>query len=383
MRGSIIKREMKKGVVYDIVFDLGRDPVTGRRKQKWQRGYRTRKEAEAALAKAIAEVEQGAFINPEKLTVGDYLREWHANRKHSLGIRTWERYGQLIENWLVPLLGNIPLQKLTPMHLERWITTMLEAPRRDGREGKLSPTTVHHAVTVLGKALRDAVKKRIIPANPLDAVEKPRRERKEPVALSEEEARKILQAAEGTCAYTPIALALYTGARLGEILALSWEDVDLAAGCIFIRQALKRSRTGELLIDAPKTRGSRRRVEIGPETAAVLKRQKKLQAEWRLKAGPLWQDTGLVCTREDGSPINPHAMSSLFHKVAAKAGVRAGFHSLRHTHATLLLKADVNLKIVQERLGHASISITGDLYSHVKPGMQKEAAALIEQALKK
>ena len=202
-------------------------------------------------------------------------------------------------------------------------------------------------------------------------------------ALSEEEARKILQAAEGTCAYTPIALALYTGARLGEILALSWEDVDLAAGCIFIRQALKRSRTGELLIDAPKTRGSRRRVEIGPETAAVLKRQKKLQAEWRLKAGPLWQDTGLVCTREDGSPINPHAMSSLFHKVAAKAGVRAGFHSLRHTHATLLLKADVNLKIVQERLGHASISITGDLYSHVKPGMQKEAAALIEQALKK
>ncbi|ACX51189.1 integrase family protein [Ammonifex degensii KC4] len=380
MRGSIRKRVGKRGVYYDVVFDIGRDPVTGKRKQKWLRGFRTKKEAEAALAQAIAEVERGTYIDPEKVTLAEYLKEWHAARKHKLSLRTWERYGQLIEHWLIPHLGGIPLRKLSPVHLEKFISAMLEADRLDGK-GKISPTTVRHAALVLNKALRDAVKKRLIPYNPMEAVDKPRKARKEPPALKEGELRRLMSAAEGTYLYAPITLAVYTGARLGEILGLRWRDVDFEAGCIFILQALKRNLKGELYFDEPKTPRSRRRIEIGPACLAALRKQKKLQAEWKLKAGSAWQETGLVCTREDGSPIDPHAFSSAFRKLASKLGIDANFHALRHTHATMLLKAGVHLKIVSERLGHASVAITGDLYSHVLPGMQGGAAQLVEEEL--
>ena len=158
--------------------------------------------------------------------------------------------------------------------------------------------------------------------------------------------------------------------------------VDLKAGTISVPQALKRSKKHGLVLDEPKTARSRRLIEIGPDTIAVLKRQKKLQAEWRLKAGPVWQDTGLVCTKEDGGPIKPDTYSCMFSRLAARLGLKGSPHVLRHTHATLMLKAGVPLKVAQERLGHASIVMTGDIYSHVLPGMQRQAARLVEAALK-
>jgi len=237
------------------------------------------------------------------MTVAEYLREWHRVREERLSESAWHRYRGLIEQWLVPLLGSVPLAKLQPLQIEQAYETMRKSPRKDGRPGTVSPTTVHHAHCVLHKALRDAVKKRLIPYNPADAVEAPRRKRKEPRAYTEEEVNRLLAAAEGTRLYAPIALAAYTDMRLGEVLGLRWEDVDFEDATIFVRRALKRSKERGLVLEEPKTAKSRRRIEIGPDTIAVLKRQKKLQAEWRLKAGPAWQDTGLVCTMEDGSPV--------------------------------------------------------------------------------
>ncbi|MDN5294379.1 MAG: hypothetical protein PWQ31_1684 [Eubacteriales bacterium] len=193
----------------------------------------------------------------------------------------------------------------------------------------------------------------------------------------------LLKAFEGSLLEIPVYLALATGARLGEILALTWEDMDLAKGVLHIRRALSKNRlTGALEFKEVKTQKSRRAIEIGPATVERLKKHRVHQREMRLAAGPVWQDYGLVCCREDGSPLNPHTVSARFSEKAAELGLKLGFHDLRHTHATMLLKAGINPKIVSERLGHSTVGMTLDIYSHVLLTMQREAARAIERVIK-
>jgi len=381
MRGSIIKRETRKGPVYDIVFDLGRDPATGRRKQKWVRGFKTRKEAEAALAKAVAEVTQGTYIDPVKMTVGEYLRWWLEQAKSKLAPATYRCYSVAVEKHIIPHLGSIPLAKLQPLHVQDYYEKDLKEGRKDGKGSGLSPTTVNMHHRILHRALRQAVKLRLLPFNPCDAVDPPRPEKKQPPVIPVAEVQALLEAIRETPYYTPAALALTCGLRLGETLGLRWQDVDLKNRRLCVRQILYQRRVGEPIFKPPKTAGSTRVVVLPEAAVAVLKEQKKRQAAWRLQAGSLWQDTGLVCTMQDGSPINPPTLASWFCRHAYQRGLDISFHDLRHLHATYLLELGVHPKVVAERLGHSTVKLTLDTYSHVTPTVQEDAARKLDGLL--
>lgn len=382
MRGSITKRTLKDGtVVYDIVLDTR----TGgeKRRQKRVRGFKSRKEAEAALAGLIHEVEKGTYLEPEKATLGEYLEEWLKAHALSVSPRTLANYALYVREHIIPAIGHIPLAKLRPLHIQRFVASLMTGGRKDKRKlPALSPTTVRHVYTTLHKALADAVKWQLVPYNPASGVTAPKRNRKECAVLDKKDIPRLLEAFSGGVMEMPVFLGITTGMRLGEILALRWEDVDLAGGKIHVRRSLSKNRlNNQLEFKEPKTTKSRRTVEIGPEVVARLKKHKARQLEMRLAAGPRWKEHGLVCCRGDGTPIDPSTASARFSKAAEKLRLRLGFHDLRHTHATLLLQSNVNPKIISERLGHAAVSITLDLYSHILPGMQAPAVQAVEGLL--
>lgn len=385
MRGSIIKREGKRGTYYDVVFDLEPDPVTGRRRQKWIRGFRNKKEAQAVLAQGIADVERGTYLDPAKITTGEWLKEWLKERERKgLSPTTLRNYRMIVEKHLVPALGAIPLQKLQPLHLRDYYAREQESGRKDQKKvkgGLLSARTILHHHRVLHKALREAEKLGLISRNPADLVDPPKPQKRIPATLTLEEAERTLELVRGTYLYIPTLLAIATGARRGEIMGLRWEDVDLERGTVSIRQELLRVNR-EMVFWRPKTAGSARLVPIPPFVVRELKAHKKRQLEWKLAAGSAWQETGLVNTWEDGSLINPDTVSTQFSKRMREAGF-AGvtFHGLRHTHATLLFTWNVHPKKVAERLGHSTTKLTLDNYSHATPTMQDEVVRLLEENL--
>lgn len=379
MRGSIIKRGKK----YTIVLEMGIDPSTKKRKQKWISGFTKKRQAEEELARLVSEVNKGIFVEPSKSTLEEYLEKWLEIHKASIAERTYHRYEQLTYGHIIPLLGSMLLSKLKPMHIQQFLSRMQTRERLDSRKGTLSPTTIHHAHNVLHKALKDAVKWQMVPVNPSDAVTPPRRARKVCRVAEEEEIPVILHITKDTYLEVPVFLALSTGARVGEILGLQWNDVDLKKGIIHIRSAMIRKKDGTLVLAQVKTPKSRRAVEIGPDTISKLKQHNKQQKEWQVASDKKWNTSNLVCIHsDDGRPINPNALSSRFNKLMTKQGLNLSFHDLRHTHATMLLKSGVHPKIVSERLGHANIGMTLDIYSHVLPTMQKEAAGIMEGYLK-
>lgn len=326
---------------------------------------------------------QGTLGSAGPMTVGEFLNRWlESYCRQSLSPRTFIGYEGIVRQHLIPALGNIRLEKLTPLDIQGYYSQALAGGRKDDRAGEpLSPTTVlkHHAV--LHEALYHATKWGLIPRNPADLVEPPRKAKPEMNVLGPDEVPALLEALRGSYLYLPAFLAIYTGMRLSEILGLRWQDVDLERGTVHVQQTLYYPRSGEFTFLPPKTPKSRRVIEIGPEAARVLRQQRARQAEWKLKLGGRWPGHDLVCTRPDGMPVYLHSISSNFRKAARRAGFDIRFHDLRHTHATLLLRAGEHPKVVAERLGHSTVTVTLDTYSHVVPGMQRQAALKLERLL--
>jgi integrase len=375
MKGSLIQR----GTTWYAVVDLPRGP-DGRRRQRWRKLAATgKREAQKELSKLLAEIGSGAHVEPTRLTAAEYLEKWLADyAKPNVAAKTYERYEQIIRLHLAPALGSYPLAKLQPLHIQEYYSRALQSGRLDKRPGNLSPTTVLHHHRVLKEALGQAVKWQIIPRNPADAVEPPRPTRKEMRVFTPDQIGRLLEAARGTYLYIPILLAVATGARRGEILALRWRDADLDAGTISVCRSLQQTKAG-LSFKEPKTARSRRVVVLPAFAVDILRRHRVEQAEQRLRVGPAWEDHDLVCCREDGRPIAPNSIHSAYETVLRKAGVPyVNLHALRHSHATMLLAQGVHPKIVSERLGHSQIAVTMDLYSHVSLPMQQEAAAKLD-----
>ncbi|MFZ5597848.1 MAG: tyrosine-type recombinase/integrase [Bacillota bacterium] len=385
MRGKVGKYQGKGGDRYYIVYDLPRDPATGKRRQKKVSGFLTKKEAEMELAKAISRLADGEYIEPTNQTVAEYLTHWlETYGKHNLAESTYVSYRNIIVNHLIPHLGNIPLQKLLPAHLQNYYYSTLKEGRVDSKKilGKaLSPTTVLYHHRVIREALHHAFQLGIINRNVADMVKPPRKEKKEIQVLLEEDIPKLLGVVKGTYLYMPVYLALMTGMRMGEILALEWQDIDLNNGVITISKSLRPCKGAEPKFQQPKTPGSRRTVEITPSVIKTLKEHKITQAKKKLATGKSSFRYNLVCCRKDGAPIRPNTLPSQFRYWANKVGIKIRFHDLRHTHATLLLKEGVSPKVVAERLGHSTTRLTLDTYSHVVPGMQRDAALKLEKRL--
>lgn len=376
MRGSIQKRS--KGS-WRLVFDLERDR-TGKRRQKVITYRGTKKDADAELSRLLADIENGGFVDPGNITVAEYLERWLGHVKIKTSAKTRERYGEIVRLALVPHLGTIKLAKLRPMDIQGFYAHALKFGHKQ-REGGLSARTVLHYHRILSQALKQAVKWQLLTRNPADAVEPPRPERKEMIVLDEDQTATLLEGAQDTTLYIPSLLAVTTGLRRGEILALRWRDVDFDRGTLAVTQSLEETKDG-LRFKQPKTKRSRRVVTLPSITIDALRRHRIEQAQLRLQLGLGRDDNGLVCSRYDGQPRSPRAFTKEFTRLVAKLDIpRTTFHGLRHSHATQLLRAGIHPKIAQERLGHSTIATTMDLYSHVTDTMQEDAAAQIHAGL--
>jgi integrase len=378
MRGSVQKRS--KGS-WRLVFDLERH-TTGKRRQKVVHFRGTKREAEEELSRIIAEVTNGGYSDPGNITVGEYLNRWLEHVATKTAAKTFERYAEVVRLNLIPNLGGLKLSKLRPMHIQQFYAASLT----DGRvrkTGGLSPRTVLHYHRIISQALKQAVKWQLLARNPAEAVEPPRPDQHEMLVLDGEQTATLLDSASGTTLYIPVMLAVTTGMRRGEILALRWSEVDLERGTLAVTQTLEKSRRGGLRFKSPKTKKSRRSISLGPITIEALRRHRAAQAELFLRLGCGRDRSTLVCARPDGTPINPNTLTSGFASLVRRTDIPAvTFHGLRHTHATHLFQAGVHPKIAQERLGHSTIAVTLDLYSHVMPGMQEDAAMRVDKALK-
>lgn len=372
MRGHIRKRGSK----WVVIVDVGPDQ-NGRRKQRWHSGFYTKRDASRALTEILGRLQLGAYVEPSRQTLADFLREWLPAVQVTLRPSTFASYRANVETHIIPHLGTIPLQNLTPATLNGFYAELLQGART-GRGRGLKATTVHYIHVILHKSLAQAVRWDRLSRNPADQADPPRRQADTQMRTwSAEELRAFLEHVRDDRLYHAYLVAATTGLRRGEVLGLRWADVDLDAGRLAIRQTLILVRN-ELAFSTPKTAKGRRSVALDPVTADALRTYRRTQLEERLAWGPAYQDNDLVFCREDGAPIHPQRFYERFDQQVRAAGLpRIRLHDLRHTHATLALQAGVHPKVVSERLGHSSVAITLDTYSHVVPAMEEEAAAKV------
>lgn len=375
MKGHI--RQRSKGS-WAITVDLPREE-DGKRRQKQRTVRGTKREAEEVLARMLNEVNSGTYVPECNMTLGAYLNEWlQVYARHSIAARTFERYQELIDLHVRTTIGRVRLSQLRPPHIARMYSD-LAAPSEPGKRA-LAPATIVQIHRVLRKALQQALKSQIVTRNVADAVQPPRIVRRDMSVLSPEQVRSLVDAARGTYFWMPVVLAVTTGMRRGEIVALRWDDIDLQRGVLQCRRSIEATRAG-IAFKEPKS-GRARAIPLPRQAVEALTGQSEEQSAQRLLLGEGYSENGLVCADVDGRPLHPDRISDNFRYLLQKAGLpQIRFHDLRHTHATLLLQQGVHAKIVSERLGHSTIGITLDTYSHVLPSMQQEAARQIDRIL--
>jgi integrase len=379
MRGHIEKRGKDS---YSIKVSVGKDAASGKYKSQWVTVRGTKKDAEKRLSEMLNQLDNGTFMKPTKTTLAEYLERWLRDyAKPNLGPRTFEGYESIVRCHLIPALGNLPLAQLRPEHLQKYYSKKLSGGRYDGK-GALNQTTVSHHHTCLHRALKMAVRWGIINRNPADAVTPPRPKHSEMHTMNEDELQAFLEAANKTPYYVPFYLALFTGMRRSELLALRWCDTDLLICQVHVTRALHQLHDGSLVFRQPKTTKGRRMIALSPSLALVLKEHKEKQVLERVMLGTALKDDDLVFSRPEGKPLLPDTISHAWNKIVKRAGLNHfRLHDARHTHASLMLKQGAHPKIVQERLGHATISTTLDLYSHVAPGLQEAVAKRFDEVL--
>jgi integrase len=365
MKGSIRKRGENS---YEIHIDLPRGE-DGRRNQitetiRGKNSADAKRLANARLIQLNHEILTGTAIEPNKITVAEYFRTWlKHSAKPSVSTASYIRYKIVVEKYVIPNIGSHKLEKLKPLHIQAMHTKSLE---------RVSARTIQFNHRVVHRALEMAVKWQLLSRNPADAVDIPRGEQRQIQPLSEDEIVKLLESARGTRFYWPCLLALSTGMRLGEVLALSWNDLDLENRICHVRRSLTRMPEGKTEFKLPKS-GKSREVVIPVGTADELRRL-------RLERNA-YESNDVICQSIKGTPENPNTFGVAFHRFVTRIGLNCRFHDLRHTFATQLLEKGATLKTISEILGHANIGITGNVYTHNTDTMREHAAGLINDVL--
>lgn len=336
--------------------------------------FATQREAKQYLRELTAQRGAGTWKAPNRETLDEFLDLWSSTKQPTVEPQTWTTYEAMLEYYIRPALGKSKLTKLTAAQVQQLYA--------DLSARGLSPRTIHYVHTVLSMALKKAVQLRLIPENPAQYVDKPKRSRQEMRALSRDEARRFLDAARYDTYGFLFTVALTTGMRPGEVLALQWKDVNWDQGTLTVQRALVR-RQRSWAFKEPKTKRSRRQIPLPGTVLHNLRHWRKDQSEERLAAGAAWEDHDLIFTGNHGQPLDEHHVAQRhFQRILEQAGLpKLRLYDLRHTCATLLLAQGENPKVVSERLGHASVTLTLDTYSHVLPDMQRTATARLEAAL--
>jgi integrase len=375
MRNGIVKR----GSTWSYVV-RERDPETGKTKPRWVGGFKTRKDAEKARDGARNAVHRGTYVAPRDLTVGKYLDDWILGHEVELKPSTAASYRSKIDLYLKPAIGHERLQALSPSLLS---VVFQEMAKHGGKDGKpISPRSVEFTRAILRRACNDAVVGRLIEINPVVGSKKPKKRGKpKRTTWTGDQVQSFLEATAGTRLAPLWQLALATGMRRGELMALTWEHVYLDSATVKVERST--AQLGKELVTTTPKNDESREVQIDARTVAVLRAWRKVQAEERLAWGAAYEDSeGVVFTQENGARVSPNAISKAFLRAQAGLGLpRISMHSMRHTHATVLLRDRMPVHIVAERLGHKKPTVTLDFYADVIPKDDAGAADVFSKAV--
>ncbi|MEV2909754.1 tyrosine-type recombinase/integrase [Paenibacillus larvae] len=384
MKGHVRKRGNK----WCFVIDVGRDALTGERIQKWFSGFNKKVDAERSMIAKIKEINDGCYVEEIEETVEEFMQNWLLNKKNTVRPGTWKSYSWLINTHLTPHLGKLKVINLKPIHLNNLYNQ------------KLASSISNNSIKKLHSLIKDALDEGIgygsLSKNVAKAVTPPRVKKVKFEVWNEDQLAFFLKHAKASRFYVAFELAVSTGMRIGEILGLRWKDIDLCNKKISVRQAYTKAESGYDFHE-PKTASGERSIALFENTVSLLTDHQKAQELEKNLNSNFYDDHGLVIQTHIGTPVNPRNLSREYYKILSiieKENVkkkeqgedfielpRIRFHDLRHTHATILLKRGVHPKIVQERLGHSSISITLDTYSHVLPGLQEAALKSLGQSI--
>jgi integrase len=364
MRGTV----ERYGSGWRYRVELAHDPATGHRRFSTKGGFLTERDARRALNRVLVAIDDGVHPGRTRIVTTDYLGEWVARAKVDLKPTTAAGYGHAVQT-LAKAFGAVRLQDLTPLMIEGLYSQLLDRG--------FAPKTVRNIHMVLHRALADAERLGLIARNPARSAHAPSVSRKEQGTWSPEQLSQFLGITARDPLHGVFVLLATTGMRRGEVVGLRWVDVDLDRGVVSVVHTITTVH-GRPVESTTKTAKSRRRVSLDATSVAVLRLHRAAQREQRLQLGPGWADHGLVFCRYDGSPLHPDYVTRRFRTLVEETGLpRIRLHDLRHTYATLALQAGVHPKVVSERLGHATVGITLDLYSHVAPSLDQQAAEVV------
>jgi len=376
MKGCIIERNGS----LRLKVSLGKNPQTGKYESYYETFHGNRTGAQKRLRQILTELDRGVFSKPGKATVADYLNTWLQDYcKPSLSPRTVQLYSYICRVHIIPAIGNITLTELKPQHLQKLYSEKLSSG--------LSARTVQICHVAIHKALRNAVRINFLSRNVADAVDKPKIQRPEMHPMTESDLSRFLEAAKQGNYYALFYTYLFTGMRRSELLAIRWCDVDILGMQISVSRTMQylNGVKNRVTFKEPKSKKSRRLIALSPSTVYILEEHRKAQDDMRASLELLpANDNDLVFSHWDGSPLLPDSITHAWVKLVRKCGLKGiRLHDARHTHATIMLKQGVHPKVVQERLGHSTISTTLDTYSHVAPGLQQAAARGFDEILNK
>jgi integrase len=363
----------KRGATWTAYYYTG----TGRHRRQHSRGgFRIKNDALRFLNDTIATIQKGEHVEATKLTVGEYLLDrWLPLIEHTVRPSTWDGYKRTLEQHVIPTLGHVQLQRLTVDHLDRLYAELVTHGRLDGRGG-LAPKTVRSIHTTLHKALRDAERKQLVRRNVAQAADPPRGGAREMQTWTSGQVRAFLDGMQGHRLYAAYLLAATTGMRRGEVLGVRWRDVDFDATPprLSVTQTVL-SINYKIHFGAPKTKRGRRSIALDPTTVQTLKEHRTRQDEERALVADGYHDHDLVFARADGTPVHPDYFSQAFDRAVLRHQLpKIRLHDLRHTHATLGFAAGIPAKVMSDRLGHATVAFTQDVYMHAIPQLEADAA---------
>lgn len=366
--------EKRKNTFLVRVF-LGRDPTTGKTLYHNKTIHGPKDEARKYAREVQVRVDKGEYVSPSSLTLGEYLDQWLQHKEGKVAANTLEHYTENLNRYIRPSLGGFRLRDLETLHIQSLYNDLVK---------RLSSRTVRYAHMVLSSALKQAVKWKLIPFNPAALVDLPKKERKEMACISSVDVPRFLEAAKTDRYFALFAFVLETGLRPSECFALRRSDVSFERGEVVVQRKLIWKRDGTYYIGEPKTNRSRRSIPLSPQLIEILRHHLSRQGEERLKAGQVYNDQGFLFSGELGHPLRHHNLIVRhFKPVLKKAGLPSSvrLYDLRHSCATVLLETGENPKVVSERLGHSSVIITLDTYSHVTPTLQKNASLKIANVI--
>jgi integrase len=352
----------------------------GKAQQHKKGGFRTQADAIRYQREYMTQIHSGRRVGSTKLRLGDYLeKDWMPSKEKNIKASTYASYTHIVNSHIIPHLGSIRLEELTPRRVEGFYGD-LKAGK--GSPRPLSPKTIGNVAGVLQTALRDAVRWGLLAMNPISEARRPASRTREMKAWEPEELAAFVEASRIDRQGPIWHLAATTGLRRGEILGLRWSDIDLDHGTITVRNT--RVRAGDLIVEeSPKTAKSRRTISIDKQTVEALRRLKVQQAQHKLAHGDIWQnDENYIAIEEDGQPTHPHTFSVRFRRLVHRAGLPTiRFHDLRHSYVVAARRAKIDTKTISERIGHADTSVTLRVYDHVFRSDDTEAANQIAESL--